>query len=203
MSLQKTLALSFVAALTVGALASGASATAVAYVPASDDTSNVIDAPFVNPDTFKIVDAGTDAMGADRFVNRNREWFTFQNVSGVSQKITDWATVDAWAKGDTSDSSCNTFVFKTSNVSAGLVSGGEVSVPAGSFVRVHTGAGTPSDETTNEPFKVYMNSNWKCGANGHYITNDGDDLYLVNGSGHIRAHSKFARKGGYETVFAG
>jgi hypothetical protein len=204
MSLKKTLTVAAASLFTVGALALSANASS-AVIP--DDVANVV-VGSMTVNGFAVGDAGTDAMGADVFANRNREWLTVKNLTGRVMTITGWATVDAWAKGDTSDSSCNTFVFSTDNVSGGLASGGDVKLPAFASVRVYTGEGSPSDATASEPYKVYMNSNVACGANGHYITNNGDDLYLVRPDGSdsgsaedVVAHSKFARLGGYEVKF--
>lgn len=195
MSLKKSLAIASVTALALGALATGASAGSLEYKFGQDDTASANDVV-----DFKIVDAGTDAMGADRYVNRNREWVTFEKVTPGTADITGWVTVDAWAKGDSGSSDCNTFVFSTGKVSAGLRTDGKVVIGQHERVRVYTGNGTPSDASGDEPFKVYMNSNWKCGANGHYITNNGDDLYLMDGTS-VKAHSRFDRFGGYETKF--
>lgn len=196
MSLKKSLALASVTALALGALATGASAGALDYNYGQNDTTSIVAGA-----DFKVVDAGTDAMGADRYHNRHREWVTFEKVTPGTADITNWVTVDAWAKGDTSSSACNTFKFKTSNVSAGLITDDDVVIGQNERVRVYTGNGTPSDASGDEPFKVYMNSSWKCGANGHYITNNGDDLYLLDASGDVKAHSRFDRFDGYETKF--
>lgn len=132
-------------------LALGASATvllcaAVAHADIIQSTS---------PNAVKIVQLGTDAMGSDTFANRNREFVDIKNTGGSPVDIAGWRTEDAWAFGDNSHSLCNTFVVKTTNVNAALVSGSAVNLPAGATLRVYTGAGTPGAHGTW--FTAYMN----------------------------------------------
>lgn len=197
MSLKKSLALASVTALVLGALATSANATSAAAPP-----NDIVQTFPIAGSDLRINKLGTDAMGADSFANRNREFIDIKNVGAAAINIANYRTEDAWAFGDNSLNSCNTFKVKTSNVDASMVSGTEVNLQSGHTLRVHTGAGTPAAGPGNFHF-VYMNSPVACGANGHYITNGADDLYFRDGTSpfDVVAHVRFNRLGSYKVDF--
>ena len=156
---------------------------------------------FPTTGVVKIDGQGTDAMGADTFLNRNREFIDLHNTSPTEDvNITGWRTEDAWAFGDNSLSSCNTFKFSTANTN-GLAVGSDVILPAGHTVRVYTGSGVPS--TSGTFHRSFQNSPDHCGAHGHYWTNNADDAYLRdNAPDHnVVAHVRYNRLGGYEVEY--
>lgn len=196
MSLKKTLALASVTALALGALATGASAGAFVPGPTGDDTQSRTSAG-----VFSIEELETDAMGGDSWFNRNDESVKVKNNSAADQVITGFKVGDKYANDKKWNSACNVFAFAWNRVPADMRNGGTgVVLKAGHSVTVKMGAGTPAT-TSPGNHVVYDNSPKPCGANGHVINNDGDDLYFVDASKVVQASATFDRKGGYEVTF--
>jgi hypothetical protein len=159
MRITKSLALLAAGVMAVGATGAAA-ATASADVPG-----------------LAVTQIGYNARGADNYWNRNKEYVDI--TASASVNVKGLRLDDQWAKthaGD--DRACNTFtVTSLPGVEAGA--DGAVVLPAGHWIRVHSGAGVPSVSDGGKRHNVYMDS--KCGWKGHIWGNLGDSAWITLG----------------------
>lgn len=138
------------------------------------------------PSGLEITRVGTDAMGADTFDNRNREFVRFKNDSAVAVDLTNVYTEDNWSHGNVFAHTCNKYKFS----GVGLPDGPDgddtpdgFTLQAGMFVTVYNGsrdAGNYYDSASTPPtYKMYANSDTDCGTFGHYFNNNNDRVWLM------------------------
>lgn len=128
-------------------------------------------------DNLAISQVGYNAVGADTWFNRNKEYVDITAAADVNVK--GLTVADSWAKNHADDNpkGCNTFTIDSL---PGVVPGpdGSVTLQAGRKVRVYVGSGTPA--VSGSYHLVYANS--KCGYRGHIFNNGGDTVWLTQGS---------------------
>ena len=164
---KKTAALTFATALALSVLAPAATATATAAVPPTAGQ-------------LRVVKVGTDAMGSDTFTNRNREYVTFKNVSGVTLDIANVVVEDNWAHNRTlapgvPTHTCNT--YKITN----LPDNPTTDIANGEYVTVFNGYGT--DVKVGTEYRLFANSDTDCGTLGHFYNNDNDTVWVTSADG--------------------
>lgn len=171
----------FVAALALFGVP--ASATSVA-VPDGDD--------------LKIVAVGTDAMGADSFSNRNREFVKFQNVSGGDLDMAGVLVEDNWAHARTlahDDHTCNTYkiVDLPDNATTTIANGEYVTVFNGS----RWGGNRKLVNGATVEYQLFANSDRDCGTEGQYFNNNNDAVYVSTATGVVLVTWAWDHNGGY------
>lgn len=159
----------------------------LANTPASADvTGNVL----------QIVEVGTDAMGADSFANRNREFVTFKNVSGSSVDIAGVLVEDNWAHARTvaGDShTCNTYKITDLPDNAGTM------LAPGESVTVFNGVRWGGGRKVGSVYQLFANSDVDCGTFGQFFNNDADTAWVTrNGpTGEVLSSKSWDWNGGY------
>lgn len=181
-----------IAVLSVAAAAvAGVTLTASAATLA-DPTGDVV----VSDSTggIEITYLGTDAMGADTYRNRNAEYVQFTNTGTDPVPILNYKVEDAWAHADV-DSSCNSFTVTGNNVDTSLASG----LPSGHSLRVYTGWGVARVSRFDPTLHLaFMNSRSWCGANGHYLNNQRETVYVVDANGKVADSASYDFEWGYD-----
>lgn len=155
------LSLAAAAALTIGVTGAGLS-TASAAAPG---------------DTLKIVRVGTDAMGADTYANRNREFVTFKNVSGADFDVADVLVEDSWSRGNSHPHTCNT--YKITDL-PGI--GTNTVLHPNEYVTVFNGERAGGDYKVGAEYRLYANSDTDCGTSGQFFNNDADTAWVTKGA---------------------
>jgi hypothetical protein len=125
--------------------------------------------------TLKIVRVGTDAMGADSFANRNREYVTFKNVSGADVDVAGVLVEDNWSHSNSHHHSCNFYKIAHLPGTSGTV------LHANEYVTVFNGWHSGGDYRTGSEYRLYANSDTDCGASGHFFNNDADTVWVTKG----------------------
>lgn len=181
------ISLATVTGLMLGGLSATASATAsAAPAPAAGD--------------LKIVRVGTDAMGADSFANRNREYVTFRNASDHAVDIANVLVEDNWAHAKTlaGDShTCNT--YKITDLPG---PGTNTEIAAGEYVTVLNGQRVGGDVKVGDEYRLYANSDTDCGTYGQFYNNDADTAWVTKADGTELAKKSWDWNGGYH-VYGG
>jgi hypothetical protein len=132
---------------------------------------------FTAPDgnDLQIVRVGTDAMGADSYRNRNREFVTFKNVSGEPLDIAGVVIEDDWGHART-DNTCNRYEITK-------LPGNDTTVIApGATVTVYNGSRWGGDRRYGDAYHLYANSDTDCGTFGHFYNNGADTVWITHGS---------------------
>lgn len=176
-----TLLLAFFAGLALFGVPASASSVAV---PDSND--------------LKIVAVGTDAMGADSYSNRNREFVKFQNVSGGDLDIANVLVEDNWAHSKTVDGdahSCNTYKIVDLPDNAGTT------IANGEYVTVFNGSRWGGNRKlvngTVVEYQLFANSDRDCGTEGQYFNNNNDAVYVTTDKGVVLVTWAWDHNGGY------
>ncbi|MEV0616083.1 hypothetical protein AB0I81_22410 [Nonomuraea sp. NPDC050404] len=170
------LALAGVLALMLGGIASAVPASAAA--PDNND--------------LKIVQVGTDAMGADSFSNRNREFVKFENVSSADLDIANVIVEDNWARTNSSHT-CNTYKITD------LPGNDTTVIAAGATVTVYNGSRWGGDRRDGNAYHLYAKSDVDCGTFGHFFNNDADTAWVVHGNT-VLAKKSWDWNGGYHVA---
>ncbi|RSN12792.1 hypothetical protein DMB42_11480 [Nonomuraea sp. WAC 01424] len=170
------------AILSAAALAAGL----VGAVPASAD---------VPGDVLRIVEVGTDAMGADTYANRNREFVRFQNVSGSPVDVAGVLVEDNWAHAKTLSGaahSCNTYKV------VDLPDNGTTTIANGEYVTVYNGTRVGGDRKVNgNEYQLFANSDADCGTAGQFYNNDADTAWVTKSDGTAYSSKSWDWNGGY------
>jgi hypothetical protein len=178
--MKKTLiALMGAMALMLGGIASATSAAA---------------APAPTAGQLQIVRVGTDAMGADSYANRNREYVTFKNVSGGELDIAGVLVEDNWAHAKTlagESHTCNTYKVTDLPDSATTV------LAAGESVTVFNGARWGGDRKVGSTYELFAKSDVGCGTFGQFYNNDADTAWVTTSAGVELAKKSWDWNGGY------
>lgn len=130
--------------------------------------------------SLSIGTVGYNAVGADTFFNRNREFVDVVATSNTDVK--DLVVTDSWGHFNNANGvGCN--AYKVTNFLGGVGAidgtGTGTFLPAGHTLRVYVGSGVPAVNGTMH--YVYMNSHPTCGYHGHFINNLGDVLWISLG----------------------
>lgn len=163
--------------------------------PAASSTAVTIAAPPAVND-LKIVEVGTDAMGADTFANRNREFVRFQNVSGHAVDVANVVVEDSWAHGKTVDGvahTCNTYKITD------LPDNATTEIAHGEYVTVFNGVRWGGNYKSGSEYRLYANSDVDCGTAGQFFNNNNDVVYVALGSA-VLASTSWDWNGGYTVV---
>lgn len=173
------ISLAAITALMLGGFTS-ASASAAAPAPAAGD--------------LKIVRVGTDAMGADSFANRNREYVSFKNTTGGPVDVANVLVEDNWAHGRTLASrahSCN--MYKITD----LPDNSTTEIAAGESVTVLNGSHVGGNVKVGNEYRLYADSDTDCGTFGHVLNNDADAAWVTTSTGSPLASKDWDWNGGY------
>lgn len=154
------LALGFIGALI---LSSG--------ITASANAANVKADPPV-----RIVKVGTDQMGTDTFQGRNREYVTFENVSGADLNVAGFVVEDLWSRNNKNPHRCNKYV-----IGSVLPDQSDAVLPAGKRITVFNGIGR-NQKTVDGNYWLFANSNYRCGYRGHFLNNNKDTVFVSSSS---------------------
>ncbi|MEU4577459.1 hypothetical protein [Nonomuraea sp. NPDC023979] len=164
----------------------------LAASPASAATSAAAVAP--DSDDLRIVRVGTDAMGADSYSNRNREYVTFKNVSDHAVDIANVLVEDNWAHGRTlanRSHSCNTYKITD------LPDNSTTELAAGEYVTVFNGVRAGGDHKAGSEYRLYADSDVDCGTAGQFYNNDADTAWVTTAAGVELAKKSWDWNGGY------
>ncbi|MGW5259613.1 hypothetical protein ACWEQG_01480 [Microbispora sp. NPDC004025] len=162
----------------------------IAVAPAS--TADAAPAPVTGD--LRIVRVGTDAMGADSFANRNREYVTFQNVSGHPVNVAGVLVEDNWAHGRTlahRPHTCNTYKITD------LPDNSTTEIANGEYVTVFNGTRVGGDYKAGAEYRLYANSDTDCGTFGQFYNNDADTAWVTKADGGELANKSWDWNGGY------
>lgn len=173
------LAMGAIVALMLGGLAPSA-ASAAASAPAAGD--------------LRIVRVGTDAMGADSFANRNREYVSFKNTTSGPVDVANVLVEDNWAHGRTvagRSHSCNTYKI------ADLPDNSTTEIASGESVTVFNGARDGGDYKVGTEYRLYANSDVDCGTFGQFYDNNLDAVWVTLSNGTPLASKSWDWNGGY------
>lgn len=141
-------------------------------------------------DTLQIVRVGTDAMGADSFANRNREFVTFKNVSTVDFDVAGVVVEDNWSRNNPRPHTCNKYTI-TDLPGAGT----NTVLHPGEYVTVYNGVRAGGDYKVGVEYRLFANSDVDCGTYGQFFNNDADTAWVSKGE---VVHSKsWDWNGGY------
>lgn len=141
----------------------------VAIANASPEKVNSQETGFI-----KILEIGTDQMGADTYHGRNYEFVTF--VAKQDVDLTGYVIGDEWAKSHNYEGPCNTYRF------TGTLPGkSDLKLAKDEKVTVFNGRGR-SQRFENGPnpatYRLFANSRRTCGLNGHYFNNNKDTVFI-------------------------
>jgi len=170
-------------------LALTAMAVAALFIGVGSQSANAT----VLAPTVSIVRVGTDAMGGDSFVNRNREYVLFKNTGLANTDVDGVTVMDNWRKSNLNNlSNCNKY---TVNALPGQ--GSAAVLASNESVIVLNGWGT--DKKLGNTYWLYAKSANACGLHGHYLNNDADTLYLMTNAadGVEITHKSWNWHGGY------
>jgi hypothetical protein len=168
-------------------------ALALSGVPASASAAAPPDS-----DDLAIVEVGTDAMGADSYSNRNREFVKFRNVSSASVDVKDVLIEDNWAHAKTKAEAahtCNThkIVDLPDNTGTEIAPGEYVTVFNGS----RWGGNRKLVSGSVVEYQLFANSDRDCGTEGQYFNNNNDAVYVTTAKGVVLATFAWDHNGGY------
>jgi hypothetical protein len=152
-------------------------------------------APAPTAGQLQIVRVGTDAMGTDTVGNRNREFVTFKNVSGVTLDIANVLVEDDWAHSRTADGdahSCNT--YKITDLPG---PGTSTELANGESVTVFNGARWGGNYKVGTEYRLYANSDPDCGTAGQFYNNNNDTAWVTTSTGVELAKKSWDWNGGY------
>ncbi|NUP23998.1 MAG: hypothetical protein HOZ81_49685 [Streptomyces sp.] len=167
--------------LSAAALAAGL----VGAVPASAD---------VPGDVLRIVEVGTDAMGADTYANRNREFVKVQNVSTAAVDVAGVLVEDNWAHAKTvagDAHSCNTYKI------VDLPGSPTTMLAPGEYVTVYNGTRWGGNRKVGNEYQLFANSDADCGTAGQFYNNDADTAWVTKSSGDAYSSKSWDWNGGY------
>jgi hypothetical protein len=143
---------------------------------------------------IKIVEVGTDQMGADTVSGRNREFVTFE-ITGDTVDLSGVYVEDNWSRFNTNEHDCNRYIVGT------LPSQGNALVGKGSKVTVYNGVrfGGNYRQPINGGayhYHLFADSDPKCGLNGQFYNNNGDTFWIRKPGG-WEASFTYEWNGGY------
>ncbi|MET8985810.1 hypothetical protein ABZW49_10215 [Nonomuraea wenchangensis] len=143
---------------------------------------------------LRIVEVGTDAMGADNYGNRNREFVRFQNVSGNPVDVAGVVVEDNWAHAKTragAAHTCNTYKIAS-------LPGGTMMLGKDEYVTVFNGSRWGGDRKVNgNEYQLFANSDADCGTAGHFLNNNNDTVWVTNADGRPYSTFSWDHNGGY------
>jgi hypothetical protein len=155
-------------------------------VPASAD---------IPGNVLRIVEVGTDAMGADTYANRNREFVRFQNVSGNPVDVAGVLVEDNWAHAKTranATHTCNTYKV------VDLPDNATTTIQPNEYVTVFNGSRWGGDRKVNgNEYQLFANSDADCGTGGHFLNNNNDTVWVTNADGRPYSTFSWDHNGGY------
>lgn len=172
----------FLAVLAAVALALGLGSISS---PASADVPGTV---------LKIVEVGTDAMGADSRANLNREFVKFQNISNASVDVAGVLVEDNWGHAKTvkgESHTCNTYKITDLPGSATTM------VAPGEFVTVFNGSRWGGDRKVDSEYQLFAKSDTDCGTFGHFYNNDADTAWVTKADGDAYSSKSWDWAGGY------
>ncbi|WP_170223821.1 lamin tail domain-containing protein [Nonomuraea turkmeniaca] len=146
-------------------------------------------------DVLRIVEVGTDAMGADSYANRNREFVKFQNVSDGPIDVANVLVEDNWAhaktvKGDAH--TCNTYKI------VDLPDNGTTVIAKGEYVTVFNGSRLGGDRKINgSEYQLFADSDTDCGTAGQFFNNNNDTAWVTKANGDVLSSYSWDHNGGY------
>lgn|GEM_PF-1716854 len=175
--------------------------TAVLLVALTAPTANA--AARRDIDGLVIGQVGYNAVGPDRFWNRNQEYVDVSNVGPTAVNIKGLKVYDQWAKnqGAGYTGKCNTFtVTELPGVTETV--DGELLLQPRHTIRVYVGQGTPRVfGFGGRVHAVYMDhgrgESAGCGYNGHFLGNAHDTVYAELNGGTVKSKSWDFRRGYY------
>lgn len=140
---------------------------------------------------LSITQVGYNAIGADTYLNRNKEFVDVTNTTAGTVNVAGLDLTDTWShnKGDNFEG-CNTFT-----VPAGLV---DTNLDQGEILRIYMGDGTNTVSADGKYHIFYARSPESCGYHGHILNNMGDVVWIKLGT--PVAVQKF-RKYNFETGY--
>lgn len=124
---------------------------------------------------LSITQVGYNAVGADTYLNRNKEFVDVTNVNPVLDaapvNVAGLTLTDTWShnKGDNFDG-CNTFTVPANSASTLLKSG--------DVLRIYMGDGTNTVSSDSKYHIFYARSPEPCGYHGHVFNNMGDVVWV-------------------------
>lgn len=169
-------------------LAAIVAALALFGVPASATSADV------PGDVLRIVEVGTDAMGADSYANRNREFVKFQNVSAAAVDVAGVLVEDNWAHARTvagDAHTCNTYKI------VDLPSNASTMVAPGEFVTVFNGSRWGGNRKVGSEYQLFANSDTDCGTFGQFFNNNNDAAHVTKADGTVLSSYSWDLNGGY------
>jgi hypothetical protein len=138
-------------------------------VTAGSSTAATVATPFAD---LRIGTIGYNAVGADTFNNRNKEFVDIVAVTNAN--VGDLVVSDSWGRVNNPDGvGCN--AYKVTD----LPGDATTTLPAGYTLRVHVGFGDPTFDAAKSRYNVFMNSNDDCGYHGHFLNNLGDHVFIA------------------------
>lgn len=141
-------------------------------VTAGSSHAAVVATPFAE---LQIGTIGYNAVGADTYANRNKEFVDIKAV--VDFNINGLVVSDSWGRVNNPDGvGCN--AFKVTD----LPSKDDTVLSAGHTLRVYVGSGVPSFDDIRDRYNVFMNSDDDCGYHGQFFNNLGDRAVIANGT---------------------
>lgn len=165
-------------------------AASLSTSPASAATA--VDVP---GDVLRIVEVGTDAMGADSYANRNREFVKFQNVSSAAADVANVLVEDNWARARTvagDAHSCNTYKI------VDLPSNATTMVQPNEYVTVFNGSRWGGNRKVNgNEYQLFANSDADCGTAGQFYNNNNDTANVTKADGTVLSSYSWDLNGGY------
>ncbi|WP_433520157.1 hypothetical protein ACQP2T_63500 (plasmid) [Nonomuraea sp. CA-143628] len=146
-------------------------------------------------DVLRIVEVGTDAMGADSYANRNREFVKFQNVSSAPVDVAGVLVEDNWAHSRTvagDAHTCNTYKI------VDLPSNATTMVQPGEYVTVFNGSRWGGNRKVGAEYQLFANSDTDCGTFGQFYNNDADTAWVTKANGtDVYSSKSWDWNGGY------
>ncbi|MFG1683481.1 hypothetical protein ACGFNP_25155 [Nonomuraea sp. NPDC049269] len=165
-------------------------AASLSTSPASAVTT--VDVP---GDVLRIVEVGTDAMGADSYANRNREFVKFQNVSNAPVDVAGVLVEDNWAHARTVGGdahTCNTYKI------VDLPSNATTMVQPNEYVTVFNGSRWGGNRKVGSEYQLFANSDTDCGTFGQFYNNDADTAWVTKANGaDVYSSKSWDWNGGY------
>lgn len=150
------------------------------------------------PDTvLKIVEVGTDAMGADSIANRNREFVKFRNMSGSPVDVAGVLVEDNWAHAKTMEPGVSTHTCNTYKITD-LPSNDTTVIADGEYVTVFNGVRWGGNRKVNgNEYQLFAKSDSDCGTFGQFYNNDADTAWVTKSDGDAYSSKSWDWAGGY------
>lgn len=145
-------------------------------------------------DVLRIVEVGTDAMGADNYANRNREFVKFQNVSGGPVDVAGVLVEDNWAHAKTvagDAHTCNTYKI------VDLPGNATTMVAPNEYVTVFNGSRWGGNRKVGSEYQLFANSDPDCGTAGQFYNNNNDAAHVTKANGDVLSSFSWDHNGGY------